>query len=218
MNNKFKLQNRSSQSAKTQNRETDSREVRGPNVESRNVESGETAAGRLDSSILDPATLDSSILDSSILASTITDLRSLLQYLASRQAAPSAIAAWLDPARRRARSRQRRRVAAFAFTVLAAVALLPLSLQHRGPQLQNQAGIQSSAHTATPSGIQSAASQPAVVSPASSDNALLDQVDTEVSESVPSALAPLAELQNISSSSTQSDLNQMESTNAPQIR
>jgi hypothetical protein len=118
------------------------------------------------------------------LATTIRDFRAAVTHIADRETTRPVSADWLAPARRRHRWARHNMMLAWACAALLCLAMLPLSLRsnHASPQ---------------PAGT-AAAAAPAP----ESDNALLEQVDTDVSETVPSSLQPLAELENWNSEST----------------
>ena len=118
------------------------------------------------------------------LVTTIRDFRSAVEHIAARETARPLPADWLEPARRRRRRAHHSMILAWASAALLCLAMLPLSVDsHRAKVAPPAAG--------------------SVAAPApESDSALLEQVDMNVSESVPSPLAPLAELENWSSAST----------------
>lgn len=118
------------------------------------------------------------------LATTIRDFRAAVTHIADRETAHPVSTDWLAPARRRRRWARHNMMLAWACAALVCLALLPLSL--------------SSNHASPQPGVTAAAATPAP----ESDNALLEQVDTDVAESVPSSLAPLADLETWNSEST----------------
>lgn len=125
-------------------------------------------------------------------AASIRDFRSAVTHVAERETAQPVTADWLAPARKRHRYAQQRMVLGWAAAALLCVATLPLSMHSR--------------HAAIPAAI--APAVPTVAAPAAdTDTALLEQVDTEVSRSVPTSLAPLADLDSLNktSSNTSSD-------------
>ena len=137
-------------------------------------------------------------------AARIRDFRSAVEHVAARETVRPVAAGWLAPARKRRQSAQRRMILGWACAALLCFATLPLSIP---------------SHHAVPPQVVPAATAPA----AESDTALLEQVDTEVSESVPSSLAPLAELDSWSTQTTnnasessvnRTALNSTERTNA----
>ncbi|HUY81784.1 MAG TPA: hypothetical protein VMU92_08685 [Acidobacteriaceae bacterium] len=119
------------------------------------------------------------------LANTIRAFRSAVTHIASRETARPVSADWLAPARRRRRRARQTMMLAWACAALLFLATLPFSL---------------SSHSAAPQPVITAATAHAPVHEA--DNALLEQVDTDVSETVPSPLKPLAELASWNSDST----------------
>jgi hypothetical protein len=139
-------------------------------------------------------------------AASIRDFRSAVTHVAGRETSRPVAANWLAPARKRRRSAQAMALA-WGCAALVCLATLPF-FSH-----SHQAAI----HLAAPA----IASAPA----ADSDTALLEQVDTDVSESVPPPLAPLADLDSLDTSSSDTlssssvhgkSLPQTESTNATQ--
>ncbi|HEX5236519.1 MAG TPA: hypothetical protein VFW25_14465 [Silvibacterium sp.] len=117
-------------------------------------------------------------------AASVRDFRSAVTHVADRETARPVPADWLAPARKRRRSEQQRVGLAWACAVLLSVAAVPFS-----SHLHHNVGTHSIAQTA---------SAPAP----ESDTALLEQVDTDISASVPSSLAPLAELDNWNAEAT----------------
>jgi hypothetical protein len=143
-------------------------------------------------------------------AKSIRDFRSAVTHVAERETAIPATAGWLAPARKRRRSTQQRIALGWACAALLCFATLPFSSH--------------SHHSATVNPVAAVTTVPAEPS-AESDTALLEQVDSDVSESVPSSLAPLTELDNwnTASANPSSDssengttLRQTESTNVAQ--
>jgi hypothetical protein len=133
-------------------------------------------------------------------AASIRDFRSAVTHVAERETAHPVTAAWLDPARKRVRAAHQRIALAWACAVLLCFATIPFSGHWR--------------HVAV---IQTVAPARTTAPSIESDTALLEQVDTDVSESVPSSLAPLAgpDSWNTTSTNNSSDssLSQTESTN-----
>jgi hypothetical protein len=116
------------------------------------------------------------------LGASIRDFRSAVTHVAERETAQPAAANWLAPAQKRHRATQQRMALGWACAVLLVFATLPLSLHPRHAVVTPVAKV--------------------IVTPAPvEDTALLDQVDTNLSESVPSSLAPLAELDSWNSAS-----------------
>jgi hypothetical protein len=116
-------------------------------------------------------------------AASIRDFRSAVTHVAERETSRPVSANWLAPARKRHRSAQAMALA-WGCAALLCLATLPFSL-HSHP---------ASIHPAAPA----VASAPA----ADSDTALLEQVDMDVSESVPPSLAPLADLDSLDTASS----------------
>ena len=116
------------------------------------------------------------------LASSIRDFRAVVTHIAERETAQPVSAGWLSPARQRRKRAQQNMVIAWACAMLLGLAVLPFSF---GPH---------------PMPTQAAMAPVAAPAP-ESDSALLEQVNANVSESVPSPLAPLADLETWSSTS-----------------
>lgn len=135
-------------------------------------------------------------------AASIRDFRSAVTHVADREAAGPVGAAWLSGARKRRRHAQQRMVLGWAAAALLCLATLPLATHLRHPVI-------------APLTVQTATT----ASPApESDTAILEQVDTDLSESVPSSLAPLTDLDSWANSSSNASkngtLNHTETTNA----
>lgn len=134
------------------------------------------------------------------LAASLRDFRSAVRHIAERETARPVPADWLAPARKRRIGHQQRTALAWACAALLCLATLPWAT-HSHPA------------TARPA----TAAAPVSVAPAAeSDTALLEQVDADVSESVPSSLAPLAELDSWNTGST--DVSSGSSANAKTLR
>lgn len=119
----------------------------------------------------------------------IQDFRAALNHLAERETAAPVAANWLTPARRRQRRHHQHMALAWVCAaVLCAATTLPFMIHSHAP--------------ATHPAVQAMSTAPAV---AISQTGLLEQVDEDVSESVPSSLAPLAEMDNWNSSNAASD-------------
>ena len=136
-------------------------------------------------------------------AADLRNLRSAVHRAAERSNSRPLSSAWLIAAKRRQRTAQRRVVLAWSLVGACAVLLClgTLPLLHR------------SAPVVEPSVAHHMQTQP------TDDTALLEQVDTAVSESVPSSLAPLAALDEWSSTTstnTASTLNTPEKKNVAQ--
>lgn len=136
------------------------------------------------------------------LGESIRDFRAALNHLAERETATPMTANWLAPARRRQRRHHQHLALAWACAaLLCAATTLPFMLHSNAP----------ASHPAT-----QAISATKTVTTAASEapqTGLLEQVDEDVSESVPSSLAPLAEMDNLNSSNASSDEPTMENTN-----
>lgn len=136
------------------------------------------------------------------LGKSIRDFRAALNHVAERETAtPMLTANWLGPARKRLRRHHQHLALAWTCAaVLCAATTLPFMVHsHAGavhPVVQTI-----SATTATVEAPQSG---------------LLEQVDEDVSESVPSSLAPLAEMDNWNSAnaSNENSTQPTENTNA----
>ena len=136
-------------------------------------------------------------------AADLRNLRSAVHRAADRQTAQPVPFGWLKAAKRRHRTAQRRVMLAWSLATTCAALLcigaLPL-LHHAAPPVAERQVV----HV-----------QPVVID----DTALLEQVDTAVSESVPTSLAPLATLDDWSSTTstnTESSLNAPEKKNVAQ--
>lgn len=137
-------------------------------------------------------------------AADLRNLRSAVWHAAGRATAESVASNWLAPARRRRRAAQGRLVLALStattFAALLCIGVLPLLHHDKRVAPAPLVAIQST----------------------SDDTALLEQVDTEVSASVPSSLAPLDNLDTWSSTdsanetSTNSSLSNPEKKNVAQ--
>lgn len=119
----------------------------------------------------------------------LRDFRAAVTYVALREtAAPMRDSNWLAAARHRRRRHQQRVVLGWACAVLLCAATLPLATHSHGP-----ATLPVEHTTAT-----------AVVD-STPESGLLEQVDADVSESVPSSLAPLAEMDTLNPANSTSD-------------
>jgi hypothetical protein len=119
------------------------------------------------------------------LANAIRSFRSAISHIADRETAQPVAADWLAPARQRRRRARQTMTLAWACAALLCLAMLPFSF---------------SAHQSAPQP-GTVAVTPAAPAP-QSDNSLLEQVDTDVAETVPSPLQPLVDMENLSSEST----------------
>jgi len=125
-------------------------------------------------------------------AADLRNFRSAVHSAAERATQSPVPANWLAPAKLRRRAAQRRLVLAWSCAALLCISALPF-LHHQKPVVVTPvAKVQSDVD----------------------DTALLEQVDTAVSESVPSSLAPLDSLD--SWSSTDSNANTKPSLNKPE--
>lgn len=126
-------------------------------------------------------------------ATAIRNFRAALTHLAERESARPMAADWLAPARKRRRSHQHRLILAWACAAALCVAALPFAPLPFGHQPEPA--------TVTRAAIEPAGS--AALGPkAATERTLLEQVDEQVSEPVPSSLAPLAEMDNWGNAST----------------
>ena len=124
-------------------------------------------------------------------AASIRDYRSAVTHVAERETSRPLTASWLAPARKRHRNAQQRMALAWsACAALLCFATLPF-FNHSRP---------SPIHQAAPA--VAAAAAPAVAPNPESDTALLEQVDSDISESVPPSLAPLADLDSLDAASS----------------
>ena len=123
-------------------------------------------------------------------AARIRDFRSAVEHVAARETAHPVTAGWLAPAQKRRRSAQQRMILGWACAALLCFATLPFS---------------TSSHHAAPPQVAPVAVAIATAPAADSDTALLEQVDTDVSESVPSSLAPLVELDSWTTQTTNTE-------------
>ncbi len=123
-------------------------------------------------------------------AARIRDFRSAVEHVAARETAHPVTAGWLAPAQKRRRSAQQRMILGWACAALLCFATLPFATpgHHAGPPQVAPVAV-------------ATATSPA----ADSDTALLEQVDTDVSESVPSSLAPLVELDSWTTQTTNTE-------------
>lgn len=141
---------------------------------------------------------DASLEPTGEFVSALSDFRSAVNHVAERETAKPVAYNWLVPARQRYRSAQRRLILAWTCAALLCIGAVPLLHQTKP--------------VATPPVV-------AQQNNPGDDTALLEQVDSAVSESVPSSLAPLATLDNWSSSTSsnevtpESSLNKMEKKN-----
>lgn len=123
-------------------------------------------------------------------AAGIRDFRSAVTHVADRETARPLAADWLAPARKRRRTHQQSLVLGWACAAALCLATLPLATHSRSVPL----------HMA-----QQAAVAAPLVQSAEPENGLMEQIDDDVSESVPASLAPLAELGSPDTASTSGD-------------
>lgn len=132
-------------------------------------------------------------------ATSIRLFRSAVEYVAQRETERPVVAGWLAPAMHRRKVAHRRMVLSWVCAALLCFAAVPVSMHLllTEPSATQAAKVNSAPDTAI------------------ADTALLEQVDTEVTESVPSSLAPLAALDSwdTTTSATETKLN-TERTNA----
>jgi hypothetical protein len=126
-------------------------------------------------------------------AASIKLFHDAMHSIADRATARPVPSDWLMPARRRQRSAQRRMILAWSCAAALCFAVVPLSIHNAHPvNADHQL-------TGKVTGAQPAPAQPEV-----SEDALLEQVDNEISEPVPSSLAPLTELDSWNSTNSES--------------
>ncbi|MFZ0663470.1 MAG: hypothetical protein WAM66_12310 [Acidobacteriaceae bacterium] len=126
-------------------------------------------------------------------AATIRDFRTAVAHVADRETARPVAAGWLAPARQRRRTHQHRLILGWACAAALCVATLPFAIPS-GP---------AAAHaTLQPSPASAPLVQSSQVQSGRPGSGLMEQVDAEVSRSVPSSLAPLAELGNMDSTAS----------------
>ena len=124
-------------------------------------------------------------------AAAIRDFRAAVTHVAARETARPMAADWLAPAMKRRKSHQHRMVLAWACAAALCFATVPFAIM----PLTTHSGS-APVHVA----LQTPAPAP-VPQHGEADNGLLRQVDEQVSESVPSSLAPLEEMENMNTAS-----------------
>ena len=134
------------------------------------------------------------------LANSISQFRAAVRHIAEQQAETASIAWQLDQARQRKRSAQRRTmlqwaVATVAATVLCVTMLVPTVEHYRDHAAQLQAQRQEQ-----------------LLKQREADTALLDQVTSELSVTVPDSMQPLAELDS-DYTNNQTSIGKTEKTN-----
>lgn len=122
-------------------------------------------------------------------AAGIRGFREAVTHIAEREAARPLAIDWLAPARRRRRSHQRRMVLAWGCAALLCCATLPFAIPSGPVAPPTRAAVQ----RVEAGPVQRVAPQPG--------SSLLEQVDDQVSESVPSSLAPLVDLDSMNTAS-----------------
>ena len=128
---------------------------------------------------------DNSLEPTGELANAIRGFRSAVSQIADRETAQPVAADWLAPARHRRHRARQTMTLAWACAALLCLAMLPFSFSSH----------QAAPHPGTVAVAPAARAQ-------QSDNVLLEQVNTDVAETVPSPLQPLVDLENLSSEST----------------
>lgn len=117
-------------------------------------------------------------------AEAIRDFRAAVTHVAERETARPMAVEWLVPARKRRRSHRHRVVLAWACAAALCFAALPFAPLPFSGHMEPGAAIRATVEPpATP-----------LAQPGEAENGLLQQVDEQVSESVPSSLAPLTEM------------------------
>jgi hypothetical protein len=145
----------------------------------------------------DPLPLDEGIEPSGEFAADLRNFCAVVNRAAERETLRLFGPDWLKTAKRRQRSAQRRLVLAWSTAALLCIGVLPFLHQAKTVAPSVATGTRSYAE----------------------DTALLEQVDSAVSESVPQSLAPLAALDDWSgtaSTNTEPSLNQPEKKNVAQ--
>ncbi len=138
---------------------------------------------------------DTSLEPTGEFASALSDFRSAVNHVAERETVKPVPYNWLVAARQRHKSAQRHLILAWTCAALLCMGAVPLLHQTKpvvAPPVvaqQNNPG---------------------------DDTALLEQVDSAVSESVPSSLAPLASLDSWSSSTSTNEVTTESSLNKPE--
>lgn len=114
-------------------------------------------------------------------AAAIRDFRAAVTHIAGRETARPVAADWLTPARKRRRGHQHRMILAWGCAAALCLATVPLVMMpisiHVSP---------------VPTHMAQQAPPAALASSSETGTGLLEQVDEQVSASVPSSLAPLA--------------------------
>lgn len=130
------------------------------------------------------------------LAAGIRDFRAAVTHVAERETTRPLAIDWLAPARKRRRSHQHRLVLGWACAAALCFATVPFAIMpltsHSNPPLDHHMVAQQ-------------APAPIIESNEPESSGLMEQIDADVSESVPSSLAPLAELGSTDTASTSGD-------------
>jgi hypothetical protein len=144
---------------------------------------------------------DPSLEPTGEIAASIELFRAAMHAIAERETSRPLAGDWLLPARRRRRRAQGRMVLAWACAAALCFAVVPHS-----------------SHAPVTARSKVTNTLPDPPHSAISDTALLEQVDNEIAEPVPSSLAPLTELDswNSTTSATESSLTQTEKKNVTQ--
>jgi len=128
-------------------------------------------------------------------AAGVRDFRAAVTHVAERETARPVAIDWLAPARKRRRSHQHRLVLGWACAAALCFATVPFAIMPLTTH-SNPAPIHVAQQAPTPL-VQ--AKEP------ENGSGLMEQIDADVSESVPSSLAPLAELGSTDTASTSGD-------------
>lgn len=128
-------------------------------------------------------------------ASGVRDFRAAVTHVAERETARPVAIDWLAPARKRRRSHQHRLVLGWACAAALCFATVPFAIMPLTTH-SNPAPIQIG---------QRAPSPLAQTNEPENGSGLMEQIDADVSESVPASLAPLAELGSTDTASTSGD-------------
>jgi len=144
---------------------------------------------------------DPSLEPTGEVAVSIELFRSAMHAIAERETSRPLAADWLTPARDRRRRAQGRMILAWTCAAALCFAVVP---HFNHPPAAPQSKVTNP--------------QPETAHSNLSDTALLEQVDNEIAEPVPSSLAPLTELDswNSTTSATESSLTQTEKKNVTQ--
>ena len=130
------------------------------------------------------------------LANSISQFRAAVRHIAEQQAEPASVAWQLDKARQRRRSAQRRTMLQWAVAMMLCVTMLVPAV---GYYREHAAHLQ-------------AQRQEQLLKQREADTALLDQVTSELSVTVPDSMQPLAELDS-DYTNNQTSIGKTEKTN-----